>query len=408
MLHDPARHETLQAPPWDAALVRATIAHIVRDTEQRWTPQAWWPSHPRDDEPGDAPGLPRWSLYDGAAGVVWALHHLADVGAAALARRYDTLLDELLARNREALAASMPGDESASFWLGDTPLLMMMQARRPDAARADRLAGLIDGNLDHPARELLWGAPGTMLAALFLHRRHGSAEPRWAALFRRSAQRLWDQLEWSDDDGCHYWSQDLYGRHSTYIDAVHGFAGTAAVLLRGRDLFDAPAWARWQAVIETTVTRTATREGGAASWRPWLVVHPDRPPPMLMQYCHGAPGFVVNLVGIDALDALLLEGGEAVWRAGPLAKGDNLCHGTAGNGYALLKLYERHGDVRWLERARAFAMHAIGQMRADERVHGRLRYSLWTGDLGLAIYLHDCLRGRAAFPTLDVFDAAQR
>jgi hypothetical protein len=27
----------------------------------------------------------------------------------------------------------------------------------------------------------------------------------------------------------------------------------------------------------------------------------------------------------------------------------------------------------------------------------------WTGDPGLAIYLWDCLRGTAAFPTLDVF-----
>jgi hypothetical protein len=28
---------------------------------------------------------------------------------------------------------------------------------------------------------------------------------------------------------------------------------------------------------------------------------------------------------------------------------------------------------------------------------------LWTGDLGFAIYLWDCLRGKAAFPTLDAF-----
>lgn len=33
---------------------------------------------------------------------------------------------------------------------------------------------------------------------------------------------------------------------------------------------------------------------------------------------------------------------------------------------------------------------------------GRGRYSLWTGDVGLAIYLADCLRGEARFPTFDV------
>lgn len=35
--------------------------------------------------------------------------------------------------------------------------------------------------------------------------------------------------------------------------------------------------------------------------------------------------------------------------------------------------------------------------------YGQLRYSLWTGDPGFAIYLWDCLRGQAEFPTLDVF-----
>ena len=66
-------------------------------------------------------------------------------------------------------------------------------------------------------------------------------------------------------------------------------------------------------------------------------------------------------------------------------------------------LYQRTGDIKWLQRARAFAMHGIAQTEADALAHGQLRYSLWTGDLGFAIYLWDCLRGEAAFPTLDVF-----
>ena len=125
-----------------------------------------------------------------------------------------------------------------------------------------------------------------------------------------------------------------------------------------------------------------------------------------MQFCHGSPGFVICLAGFpdDSLDGLLAGAGEATWAAGPLAKGSNLCHGTGGNGYAFLKLYRRTGDAKWLERARAFAMHGIAQTEADARRHGRLRYSLWTGDPGFAIYLWDCLRGEAAFPTLDVFD----
>jgi hypothetical protein len=116
----------------------------------------------------------------------------------------------------------------------------------------------------------------------------------------------------------------------------------------------------------------------------------------------------VCLAGLPgaALDDVLLAAGETIWSAGPLAKGSNLCHGTGGNGYALLKLYQRTQDTRWLERARAFAMHGIIQTQNDASRHGQLRYSLWTGDLGFAIYLWDCLHAKAQFPTLDIFHAA--
>ena len=128
---------------------------------------------------------------------------------------------------------------------------------------------------------------------------------------------------------------------------------------------------------------------------------------MLMQYCHGAPGFIVCLGDFpgEELDAVLIAGGEATWAAGPLRKGSNLCHGTGGNGYAFLKLFERTRDPLWLTRARAFAMHSIAQCEADEAKFGGLRYSLWTGDPGLAVYLWDCVRGAAAFPTVDLFYA---
>ena len=97
-------------------------------------------------------------------------------------------------------------------------------------------------------------------------------------------------------------------------------------------------------------------------------------------------------------DALLLDGGRFTWAAGPLTKGSNLCHGTGGNGYAFLKLYRRTNDPIWLDRARQFAMTAIVQYRGSQMAVGRGRYSLWTGDVGLAIYLWDCTTGGAAFP----------
>ena len=48
-------------------------------------------------------------------------------------------------------------------------------------------------------------------------------------------------------------------------------------------------------------------------------------------------------------------------------------------------------------------MHAIGQWEAERERYGRGRFSLWTGDPGLACFLWDCVRERDAFPTLHAF-----
>lgn len=376
------------------------IETIVADTESHFSPDTFWPIHPRDaDDGGSAPVYP---LYHGACGVIWALRHLKAVGAVTATRSYASHLTELIRRDRAWLAAQGI-DEAASYMMGETSILMLMYQDLPTSDVADRIEALVERNVTNPTRELMWGAPGTMLAALFMHERTG--EPRWAELFRRCARTLWSQLVWSPQYECHYWTQDMYGTHSSYIDAVHGFVGTACPLIRGRHLLDDGEWTQWQRSIENTVRRTATTEGGLTNWRAWLVPPPGRSGGMLMQFCHGAPGFIICLADLPgtALDDLLLAGGEATWQAGPLVKGSNLCHGTGGNGYAFLKLYARTGDPKWLARARAFAMHAIRQTQADAAQYGRMRYSLWTGDPGLAIYLWDCINATARFPTLDVF-----
>jgi hypothetical protein len=405
MLYDPARHEPLGTADWDAGRARGAIERIVRDTEAHFSAQAWWPVHPRDVEPGDAEGVPSTTLYFGAAGVVWALDRLRTAGAAELAGDPLSRLDALLEDNRAWLGANGHADESASYLLGDTPIEMMAFGRAPSGERAERLAALISGNRHNVARELLWGAGGTILAALHLHARTGDA--RWAELFRESAATLWSQLETAQEDGVRHWRHDLHGLDRAYLGAAHGFAGNVAALIRGRALLDDDAWEDWRRVIVDTATRSAVQDDGLVNWPVHVVPPPGRSPELLLQFCHGAPGFAVCLGDMpgDELDELLVAAGETIWAAGPLVKGPSLCHGTAGNGYAFLKLSRRTGDDLWLERARAFAMHGIGQMEAAAERQGHVRHSLWTGDLGLAVYLWACLDRDAGFPTVDVFYA---
>ena len=402
-LFDPGRHESLHPVAWDAEAVHTEIQRIVADTENRFDPARLWAAHPRDRTPAEEASVGLTPLYHGACGVIWALHYLSDRGGTTLQRDYLPFLDAARSHN-ETWLGEVSDQAAPSYMMGDTPFLLMQWAHAADTGPLEEtLAQLMAGNLDHPFRELMWGSPGSLLAALFMHGRTG--QPRWADLFVQIASKLWSQLLWSEEFQCHYWQQDLYGRPCTYLDAVHGFVATAFVITKGRHLLAPRDWLEWERCIEETVVRTVSEQDGLANWRAQLLTEPGEKPRLLMQFCHGAPGFVTCLAQFpsSALDALLLRAGEAIWVAGPLIKGANLCHGTGGNGYAFLKLYQRTGNTLWLERARAFAMHGIAQTRADQTRYGHGQYSLWTGDLGFAIYLWDCVRGQPQFPTLDVF-----
>ena len=106
MLYNPARHEELQPIDWDEDQVRETIKRIVGDTESRFSPDRYWPLHPRDADGNDDPDQLTTPLYHGACGVIWALHYLQAVGAAQLSRSYVDDLDSLLIQNRAWLGPS--------------------------------------------------------------------------------------------------------------------------------------------------------------------------------------------------------------------------------------------------------------------------------------------------------------
>ena len=174
---------------------------------------------------------------------------------------------------------------------------------------------------------------------------------------------------------------------------AHGVAGNAYALLRAAPLQSREHQTELMHRVVETLERTALRDGKLVNWPVGGEVPAS---PIRVQWCHGAPGIICGLAGAPAhhsLDALLLAAGELVWEAGPL-RGGGLCHGTAGNGWAFLKLNRRTRDRKWLERARRFAMHAIEQ-RSGER-------GLWSGDLGVALYLRACIEADDRWPLLDV------
>ena len=366
MLWRQSEHEPVTDRFWTAGWAQDALEEIVADAEAAASPDGEWPLHPRDDpEDGEV-----WSgLYLGSAGMAWALWKLAS--------GFDAASAVANALERYRVTPEFAQDpHPPSLLCGETGILVAAERVGSAAADRERLRELIRANRRHPTWELMWGSPGTMLAA-----RACGFEDEW----HESAELLW--ARWDEDTDL--WTQHLYGHDVQSLGPVHGLAGNVNAL-RGFISDDA-----LRERVARLMERTAMRSDGLVNWPP----APDDDK-IRVQWCHGAPGIITTIGDLLPWE-LALAGGELTWRAGPLRKGAGLCHGTAGNGYAFLRLHALTGDAMWLDRARRFAVHAVEQVRRERLAIGRGRYSLFTGDVGVALYLRACLEVDAAFPVID-------
>jgi hypothetical protein len=386
MLYEPAQFEPLSDEPWDPAAIEDAIAAIVADTDAAFDPDELWPAHEWDgwEEP-----LPLKNLYVGAAGVIWGLDALRRRGQAGTS--LDLAAAALRTLELKRAAPDYTADEHyrpGALLTGETGPLLVAFRLVPDPALADDLHALVRANVANPTDDVMWGAPGTLLAALAMG--DWTGEPRWQEAARESAAALRARR---GDDGL--WRQDDDYRG---LGTLHGAAGNTLALLR---LEQDEALATETAAV---LARAAFREDRCANW-------PGSPRPQLarprdgricLQWCTGAPGIVAG--AWDYLDEeLLLAGAELIWQAGAHGdeKGHGLCHGTSGNGFALLKAFARTGDELWLERARRFAVHALGQAGRLADANSSRRHSLFTGDVGTALFAAACLDLDARYPIVD-------
>ena len=379
-LFEPELFEPLTEEAWDEARVRAEIEAIVADADATFHPQELWPA---DGWGSWGSPLPLKHLYTGAAGALWGLDELDRRGYGA--SRLD--LADASRRVLEAWRAEpgvltlapleLPDPAHASLLMGESGILLVAWLLAPDDALADDLHAHVLANRDNEADEVMWGAPGTMIAARMMLGHTG--EERWREAWEDSAAALRARRE---PDGV--WAYKLYGNVGRGLGPPHGVVGNVAALLQGgRD-------EQLERETAELLAARAVHEDGAANW-------PNALGEYRVQWCAGAPGIVTTAAAYLDED-LLLAGAELARRTGPanMEKGSGICHGTASQGYGFLTAFERTGDERWLEDARRFTMHALGQI--TRRGHGR--YSLWTGDVGVALYAADCLDATVRYPFL--------
>ena len=135
----------------------------------------------------------------------------------------------------------------------------------------DRLHDVVQGNLRHPAREALWGSPGTLLAAA--HMADATGDPRWAALLEAGARILLEEMVFDERIAAWSWQQDLYGRTSCHLGAAHGFAGNVYTALRAAKWVPPELVAEFADRALQTLQALALRADGCANWHP---MHPPR------------------------------------------------------------------------------------------------------------------------------------
>jgi hypothetical protein len=380
MLFKPEAFEPLTDGTWDEGRARDGIRGIVADYEQVYDPETLWPAAEWDAFNAK---LPLTTLYAGASGIAWALARLeSELDVAAVARRaVEAWRESPDFEERD----EPPVRTNASLFFGETGPLAAACLLGPEPSLADDLYARVLENVEAPANELMWASPGTMRVAKAMLDRTG--EERWADAWRASAEVL---LERRDEEGL--WETMPFGRG---LGAAHGGSTNAKILSDGADL---PGDVDPVGPTAAGLARHAVVEDGLANWP---MVAGDEllgyDGETRVQWCHGAPGVITSAAGyLD--EELLLAGAELCWQTGPpnLDKGPGLCHGTAGTGYAFLKVFERTGDEQWLARARRFAVHALSQVDRLEP-----RYSLMTGGIAAALFAHDCMEPRPEFPIVD-------
>ncbi len=387
MIYDKERHVPVKDIKWDKEKAKQIIKEIFDETSAKFHSKNFWPS----DENEDPAITANKSFYFGASGNLWALDKMSKfLGTEISFDKYKAMEDI----HNAYLDAPDTKEVVPSLFLGEVGILLVKYKLSPSEQIQDKLYSLIESNIENITLETLWGAPGTMLGALYMY--EWTKEERWSVLFNQNAKFLISMLKDFISKGEPIWTQDMYDRQVKYVGAGHGYFGNMFPMIKGLDLLAAEDKEfLLNNIIQTTID-LSIEENGKVNWPPTLSSERVKLP--LVQWCHGAPGIINSLrpfpIGhSEKVEELLSKAGELVWSVGPLNKGIGLCHGTDGNGYSFLQLYKRSGDQFWLDRARTFAMNAIEQRNG--------KFSVFTGELGLGQYLMACIEETDEFPLLD-------
>src|SRR5262245_17656704 len=220
-------HEPLSDRSWDESRARYALRGIVADADRAFDPDGLWPAEEWDSWQTTPPLK---DVYTGAAGVLLGLDQLRRRGLA------ETQID-LVAATRRTLErwrehpdyeqwTDLPSRPESALLAGGAGPLFAAWRIEPSPELADELFTRVRENVGNEAVEIMWGAPGTMLAARAMHGWTG--DERWADAWQESAESV---LDMRDEDGL--WTNRLYGETFRSLTPPHGLVGNVQALRPG-------------------------------------------------------------------------------------------------------------------------------------------------------------------------------
>ena len=184
-----------------------------------------------------------------------------------------------------------------------------------------------------------------------------------------------------------------------YLGAAHGTAGILYALLQSGAMSSHDI----QTTIAPAVNYLLSQRYPSNNLPSSLSSQLDQ----LVQWCHGAPGFVPLLTALHqqmAGGTYLQEAircATPIWQRGLLRKGHGLCHGTLGNAYAFLDLFQLTDDPTWLNKAVHFTEWSMSQKDVAKNYYKEMK--LFDGLAGVIYFYCDMLEPKgAAFPGFQV------
>nr|XP_060620855.1 glutathione S-transferase LANCL1-like [Anolis sagrei ordinatus] len=135
-----------------------------------------------------------------------------------------------------------------------------------------------------------------------------------------------------------------------YVGAAHGLAGIYYYLMQpGLGV----SQAKLHNEVKPSVDFVCQLKFPSGNYPPCIEDNRD----LLVHWCYRVPGVIYMLLqaykvfGEQKYLSDALQCAEVIWQWGLLKKGYGLCHGTAGNAYAFLTLYNLTQDMKYLYRA---------------------------------------------------------